>query len=249
MHYKHMGIYLPFEKEKNANIAKQAKDTKLQNLAVKFVVDSAKYNYAYNFTWLGRPIIQYPQDILVFQELIWKVKPKFIIETGIAHGGSIIFSASILQLIGKHGKVIGIDIDIRKHNRIEIEKHPLSKNIIMLEGSSTDVNIVQQVKKIIKSSQPVLVMLDSNHTETHVLDELNLYSEFVTKSSYIIVLDTMVEKMPKGQFKNRPWDVGNNPKTAVNKFLSVNHKFIPDINIDNKLLISSAPGGYLKKIK
>jgi cephalosporin hydroxylase len=244
-----MGIYLPFKKERQRQLSRQSKDLNLKQISLNFIIDSAKYDYGYNFTWLGRPIIQFPQDILAFQEIIWMVKPKIIIETGIAHGGSIIFSASMMHLLGNKGQVVGIDIDIRDYNRKEIENHPMFKYITMLEGSSTDPKILKRLKNIIKNSEPVLVILDSNHTENHVLKELNLYSGFVTIGSYIIVLDTIVEDMPTGFFKNKSWNIGNNPKTAVRKFLSLNHNFKPDFQIDNKLLISTAPSGYLKRIK
>jgi len=182
------------------------------------------------------------------QEIIWKVKPDLIIETGIAYGGGLIFYASILELIGE-GKVLGIDIDIRKHNRKEIEKHKMFKRIKMIEGSSTDRKVLKQVEKIAKKHKKIMVCLDSLHTHNHVLDELNLYSKFVNKNSYLVVFDTIIEYMPKGFFKDRPWDKGNNSKTAVDKFLKNNKNFVVDKEIENKLLISVVPGGYLKRIK
>ena len=237
-----------FESEKEKNIKKQGKDKELKKLAVKLITDSAKYKYSYNFDWLGRPIIQIPQDIVAMQEIIWEVKPDLIIETGIAHGGSLIFYASLLELIGK-GEVLGIDIDIREHNKKEIEKHKMFKRIKMIEGSSVDETVVKQVKKIVKKHKKVMVCLDSLHTHSHVLNELNLYSKFVSKGSYLVVFDTIIEYMPKGFFKDRPWDKGNNPATAVKEFLKKNKNFIVDKEIENKLLITAAPGGYLKRIK
>lgn len=205
--------------------------------------------YSYNFSWLGRPIIQYPQDIMAMQELIWQVKPDLIIETGIAHGGSLIFYASMLELLGGDGRVIGIDLDIREHNRVEIEKHPMFKRITMFEGSSTDNGIVERVKDLAKDKKSVMVVLDSNHTHEHVLEELKIYSPFVTVGSYCVVFDTIVEDLPDDFFSDRPWGKGDNPKTAVHEFLKENDSFEIDYIIENKLLITVAPDGYLKRIK
>lgn len=238
-----------FQKEVAENIKNLGQNKKLKKLALRFTIDSLKDKYSYNFGWLGRPIIQYPQDIIAVQELIWAIKPNLIIETGIAHGGSLILSASILELIGGKGKVVGIDIDIRKHNRKEIEKHKMFKRIILIRGSSIDDGVLKQVSKIAKGKKRALVFLDSSHAHAHVLKELELYSPFVTKGSYIVVFDTIVEDMPKGTVKKRPWDKGNNPKTAVWEFLKNNKNFVADQEIENKLLITSAPSGFLKRIK
>ena len=224
------------------------KDLKLRRRGMNFIYELSKYKYAYHFTWLGRPIIQLPQDIIAIQEIIWKVKPDLILETGIAHGGSLILSSAILELLD-HGKVVGIDIDIRAHNKIAIQKHPLYKRIIMIEGSSIEKNTISKVKKFTKGKKKIIVILDSNHTHDHVLKELQLYSPFVKKGSYLIVLDTAIEDMPKKSFKNRPWDKKNNPKTAVREFLKTNNRFEIDKDYDDKLLITSAPKGYLKCIK
>lgn len=223
-------------------------DEKLRELSDKWVDETAKIKYGYNFKWLGRPIIQLPQDIVAMQEIIWEIKPDLIIETGIAHGGSIIFSASILELIGGNGHVIGIDIDIREHNYYEIINHPMYKRITLLEGSSTDEKIIAKVRAFAKNKERILVCLDSNHTHEHVLKELELYAPLVTKGSYCVVFDTNIEN---ATFTNpeRPWGKGNNPKTAVDVFLKNNKNFIIDRSIDEKLLISSCPEGYLKRIK
>lgn len=223
-------------------------DKKLNELSTKFITDSAKYKYSYHFTWLGRPIIQFPQDIIAIQEIIWEVKPDLIIETGIAHGGSLILSASILELIG-HGQVLGIDIDIRSQNRKSIENHFLSKRIQMIEGSSIDKEIASKVEKIAKEKKRIVVILDSNHTHEHVLKELELYSKFVKKDSYLIVLDTIIEDMEEDSFPDRSWNKNNNPKTAVWEFLKNNDRFKIDKKIQNKLLITVAPDGYLKCVK
>lgn len=238
-----------FKLEKKENIKKQAADNAFRQTALNFIKQQQKYKYTYNFTWLGRPIIQFPQDIVALQEIIWEVKPDLIIETGIAHGGSLIFSASMLELIGSNGQVLGIDIEIREHNRIEIEKHPMFKRIKMIEGSSVDKDVVQQVKASVNNKKKILVYLDSNHTHEHVLKELYLYSPFVSLGSYLVVFDTIVDDIPDSFFSDRPWGKNNNPKTAVEEFLRKNKNFIPDKNIENKLLITVAPGGYLKRIK
>jgi cephalosporin hydroxylase len=237
-----------FATERKENIRKMQKDLSLKELALKFLVKSFRYNYSYNFDWLGRPFIQVPQDIVALQEIIWKTKPDLIIETGIAHGGGLIFYASMLELLCE-GEVIGIDVEIRPHNRKEIEKHPLSKRIIMFEGSSTDDKIVKEVEKIVKRHKKVMVCLDSLHTHEHVLNELNIYSKFVSKGNYLVVFDTIIEFFPKGFFKDRPWDKGNNPYTAVKEFLKHNKNFVVDKEIENKLLITCAPGGYLLRVK
>ena len=235
--------------ERNKKIIKNmSKDMKFKKLGQQWFDISLKYEYPYHFTWLGRPIIQYPQDILIIQELIWKIKPDLVIETGIARGGSLIFTASILELIGK-GNVIGIDIDIRKHNREEIEKHSLFKRIKMIEGSSIDKKIIKEVFNLAKGKKKIMVLLDSFHTHDHVLEELKLYSPLVNKDSYLVIFDTVVEDMPENSFPNRPWNKGNNPKTAVKEFLNKNNRFKIDVNIENKLMITSSPSGFLKCIK
>ena len=232
----------------NKNIKLLGRSEKLKKAAFNFIQKSAPFKYVYNFNWLGRPIIQLPQDIVAMQEIVWKVKPSLIIETGIAHGGSLIFYASILELIGK-GEVLGIDIDIRKHNRKEIEKHKMFKRIKMIEGSSVDEKTIKQVEKIVKKHKKILVCLDSLHTHDHVLKELNLYSKFVSKGSYLVVFDTAIEYVSNKLFKDKPWSKGNNPATAVKEFLKKNKNFVVDKEIENKLLITVAPNGYLKRIK
>jgi cephalosporin hydroxylase len=237
-----------FEEEKVQLIKANGENVALKEAAHVFNVESNKAKYSYNFSWMGRPIIQYPQDMIAMQELIWEIKPDLIIETGIAHGGSIIYYASLLELIGK-GEVLGIDIDIREHNKKKIEEHLMYKRIHMLEGSSITGEIVSRVKPFAEGKQSVMVCLDSNHTHEHVLAELNLYAPFVTPGSYMVVFDTIVEDLPERYLPNRFWSVGNNPKTAVHEFLKNNTDFEIDKSIDNKLLISVNPEGYLKRIK
>jgi len=238
-----------FLKERTSRVESNEKNAALQKAAADFNTASNSAQYSYNFSWMGRPIIQYPQDMVAMQELIWQIKPDLIIETGIAHGGSLIYYASLLELIG-HGEVLGIDIDIREHNRVEIENHPMKKRISMIQGSAIDLNIVARVAEFAKNKSKIMVCLDSNHTHEHVLAELELYAPFVTIDSYLVVFDTIVEHLPEGYFKHeRPWGIGNNPLTAVHEFLSKNNQFDIDKSIDNKLLISVAPSGYLKRIR
>ena len=237
-----------FEKRNKKKINEMDKDDNLKKITKKWFNQSYQYEYSYHFQWLGRPIIQYPQDMIAIQEIIWKVKPDLIIETGIAHGGSLIFSASMLELLGK-GKVLGIDIDIRKHNKVEIEKHPLFHRITMLEGSSIDSKIADKVYKFAKNHKKILVILDSNHTHDHVYEEIKLYSKLVSKGSYLIVLDTIVDDMPDKFFKDRNWDKNRNPKSAVKQFLRENKKFKIDKEIEKKLLITVAPSGFIKRIR
>jgi cephalosporin hydroxylase len=237
-----------FKEDRIDNIKKIVKDKKLKSLASDFYNCFTKHNYQYNFDWLGRPIVQIPQDIVALQEIIWNIKPDLIIETGIAHGGGLIFYASMLELLGE-GEVLGIDIDIREHNKKEIENHKMFKRIKMIQGSSVDNDVIEKVREIVKNHKKVLVILDSLHTHEHVLSELNFYSKFVSKDSYIVVMDTIIEFIPKGFYKNRPWDVGSNPATAVREFLKKDKNFIVDKETENKLLITAAPGGYLKRVK
>jgi cephalosporin hydroxylase len=209
---------------------------------------SAPFRYTYNFRWLGRPIIQFPQDLVALQEIVWETRPEVIIETGIAHGGSLVFYASLLQLLAGDGFVLGVDIDIRQHNRTEIEAHPLAPRIKMIEGSSVDAAIVARVRDAI-GGRRAMVVLDSNHTYEHVLKEIQLYSPFVSDGCYLVVLDTIVERMPKDLFPDRPWGPGDNPMTAVDAFLKTTDQFVIDQEIDDKLLFTVAPRGYLKRVK
>ena len=243
-----------FEKERHDSILKNADDKKLKFFANQWLNESMIKQYVYNFSWLGRPIIQSPQDIMALQEIIWDVKPDMIIETGIAHGGSLIFSASMLTLLEacgeiENGQVLGIDIDIREHNKKAIEVHSMNKKIKMLQGSSLDKMILQKVNDLVKNAKKILVCLDSNHTHEHVLGELKAYAPFVSIGSYCVVFDTIVEDMPEGSFPNRLWGPGNNPKTAVVEFLKLNQNFEIDKSIQNKLMITNASDGYLKKVK
>jgi cephalosporin hydroxylase len=212
-----------------------------------FMRVSIDAQYSYNFRWMGRPIIQYPQDMIAMQEILWDVRPDLIVETGIAHGGSLVYYASLCELMG-HGEVLGIDIDIRPHNREAIEAHPMFKRIRLLQGSSTDPAIVAQVHAM-AAGKRVLVVLDSNHTHDHVLAELQAYAPLVSVGSYCVVFDTVVEDLPPGLYSDRPWDVGNNPKTAVHEYLRQDGRFEIDRDIEAKIQITVAPDGYLRRAR
>jgi cephalosporin hydroxylase len=239
---------LQFIEERRQRVRENAANTELQSAATAFNEASNKAQYSYNFSWMGRPIIQYPQDMIAMQEIIWDIRPDLIIETGIAHGGSLIYYASLLELIGK-GKVLGIDIDIREHNRQEIEKHPMFKRIEMIQGSSVAAETVEKVKAFARNYATIMVVLDSNHTHDHVLQELQAYASLVSVGSYLVVFDTIVEFMPNGYLPGRPWGKGDNPWSAAQTFLKEHPEFEIDKAISNKLLISVAPDGYLKRVR
>ena len=205
--------------------------------------------YHYNFKWMGLPIIKFPNDIVVMQELIWKIKPDLIIETGVAHGGSLIFLASMMQCYNPNGKVIGIDIKIKNKNKNAIKKHILSPRIKLIEGSSISTKVIKLLKEKKKKFNKTLVILDSMHSHDHVLRELQIYSNFINKGSYIIVQDSFVEYFPKNHFKDRPWNKGNNPMTAIKCFLKENNKFQIDRDIEKKICITENPSGYIFKVK
>lgn len=239
----------PHDPKDPSLIARMATDPEVMEAARRFFRRSCDYRYSYNFRWLGRPIIQYPQDMVALQEIIWSVRPEVIVETGIAHGGSLVFSASMLELLGGDGRVIGIDVDIRDHNRAAIERHPLARRITMIEGSSVDQGVADRVHALARDYRRVVVVLDSNHTHSHVLQELSLYSPLVHEGSYVVVFDTVIDEMPEDAFPDRPWGQGDNPRTAVREFLASNDRFRVDAEFDDKLLISVAPGGYLRCVK
>ena len=237
-----------FEQEVQRNIEGLAGDSDLQALSRIWLREITPHKYAYNFKWMGRPIIQFPQNMIAMQEIVWAVKPDLIVETGIAHGGSILYYASLLELVG-HGEVLGIDIDIRAHNRQAILEHPMSKRVRMIEGSSVDSAVVSQVQAVAEVKSAIVV-LDSNHTHAHVLAELRAYASLVCPGGYCIVMDTAIEDMPKRFFtEDRPWRVGDNPKTAVAEFLRTDDRFEVDSDLDAKLLITVAPGGYLRRVR
>lgn len=243
-----------FALARKRNIASLGADNDLKAFSRTWQVEAAEHNYIYNFSWLGRPIIQLPQDVFAMQELIWSIQPDLIIETGIAHGGSLIFSASMLELNAACGgpadaQVLGIDIDIRAHNRMAIEAHPMFRRISMIQGSSIAPEIIEEVRARAAARQRVLVCLDSNHSYDHVLAELRAYAPLTSLGSYCIVFDTAIEDVPAEMSADRPWGPGNNPKTAVWEFLKATDLFEIDQEIPFKLLITVAPDGYLRRVK
>lgn len=249
-----MTPYEKFKLEGAQQISAQGLDADVTKASLDWVAKVNRHKYSYHFEWLGRPIIQYPQDIVAMQELIWRVKPDLIIETGIAHGGSLIFSASMLELNASCGgptdaTVLGIDIDIRTHNRKAVEDHPMSRRINMIQGSSIAPETIKQVQAIVESATRVLVCLDSNHTHDHVLAELIAYAPLTSIGSYCVVFDTVVEDLPPDSYPAGSWGKGNNPKTAVLEYLRTHSEFEIDLAMDNKLLVSVAPSGYLLRIR
>ena len=257
------GPYGKFKRECQAEIESIGRDEKLWERTMSWRNAARKYKYSYHFEYLSRPIIQYPQDMVAMQELIWEIKPDLIIETGIAHGGSLIMSASMLALLDmcdaiesgatlnpreSKRKVLGIDIDIRAHNRAAIEAHPMASRIQMIQGSSIAPAIVEQVRQVAKGYERILVCLDSNHTHAHVLAELQAYAPLTSVGSYCVVFDTIIEDMPADMFPDRPWGPGGNPKTAVWEYLKTHPEFEIDKSIQHKLLITVAPDGWLKRV-
>ncbi len=251
-----------FKDEIPGRIAAIAADPRLNDAAMAFLRASTGPKYSYNFHWLDRPIIQYPQDIVAMQELIWQIRPDLIIETGIAHGGSLIFSASMLALLDMSEaieagasfdparsarRVLGIDIDIRPHNRTAIEAHPMASRIEMIEGSSIAPEVIAQVQTAAKGKKRVLVCLDSMHTHAHVLAELEAYAPLVTAGSYCVVFDTLIEDMPADTYSDRPWGPGDNPKSALHAYLRDHPEFEIDTDIAQKLLITVAHDGFLRR--
>lgn len=249
-----------YKKEVIKRIEDISSNNELLNASLEFMRLSTTPKYSYNFSWQGRPIIQYPQDIVAMHEIIWEVRPDLIIETGIAHGGSLIFSASQLAQLDlidaiesgvklqpniSNRKVLGIDIDIRAHNKLEIEAHPMASRIQMIQGSSIAPDVISQVRTVAANYSRILVCLDSNHTHEHVLAELNAYADMTSVGSYCVVFDTIIEDLPANAYPDRPWSPGNNPKTALIEYLKTHPEFTIDKYIDNKLLISVAPNGYL----
>lgn len=252
-----------FNQEIIDRVSSYPQEKALLDSAAQFLRDSVGPKYSYNFHWQGRPIIQYPQDIIAMQELIWAVRPDLIIETGIAHGGSLIFSASMLALLDMYDaiesgqtfdpkesarQVIGVDIDIRAHNRVAVEQHPMASRINMIQGSSVSAEVVERVKSLASGYSRILVCLDSNHTHEHVLAELEAYAPLVTKGSYCVVFDTLIEDMPAGTYPDRPWGPGNNPKTAVWEYLTRHPEFEIEAHIHQKLMITVAADGFLKRV-
>lgn len=238
-----------FIQRRNERLASLGGDDPVWGAAREFFDHTVRLEYSYSFDWLGVPIIQYPQDLVAMQEIIWRVKPELIVETGVARGGSAIFYASLLKLLGGDRKVVGVDIDIRPHNRDSIVGHPLGDMIVLIEGSSVSEEVVEQVRAQAHDAHGTLVVLDSHHTKDHVARELELYSPLVTNGSYLVVFDTVIEHMAPEALAHREWGKGNTPLNAVDDFLETTDRFVVDKSIDAKLLISVAPSGYLQCVR
>jgi cephalosporin hydroxylase len=244
-----MSMAAEFQQQGRREIAAMTRDETMQHLTRQWFDRSCEHRYSYHFTWLGRPIIQYPQDIVALQELLWQVKPDLVIETGVAHGGSLVLSASVLELLGGDGLALGIDVEIRPHNRAALEAHPLARRLRLLEGSSVDEGVIARVYDIARGRQRVFVVLDSNHTHAHVAAELRAYTPLVKTGSYVVVLDTVIEDMPVTAFPERPWGRGNSPRTAVREFLETSDRFVADRELEQKLLLTTAPEGFLRCVR
>lgn len=253
-----------FAAEREEQIASYARNDGFQRRSLDWLLEAMSERYVYNFDWLGRPIIQYPQDIVAMQEIVWATRPDVIVETGIAHGGSLALSASLLTLLdvaqaAENGtvfnprapqrKVIGVDIDIRAHNRALLEAHPLSHAMHLIEGSSIEAATIDAVKAAIPDGARVMVCLDSSHTHDHVLAELQLYAPLVSAGLYCVVFDTFIEDAPQGFIKDRPWDKGNNPATAIDAWLPTAPEFARDEALETKLMVTGARGGFLNRSK
>ena len=264
-----------FREEVRNNIIGLSKNKLLAKSTKVWFEQSLTNKYSYNFTSFSVPIIQYPQDMVALQEVIWRVKPDLIIETGIAHGGSLVQSASVLAMIEyseavdanltmdptrPNRKVLGLDIDIRPHNKKVIEGHFLSSRIDMIEGSSISEEVIGRVHEYARDFSNILIILDSNHTHDHVLSELKAYAPLVSLGSYCVVYDTIIEELAEDQFPDRPWGPGNNPKTAVHEYLKLLAKdkitaadgdklnFSIDRDIESKIQITVGPDGYLRRV-
>jgi cephalosporin hydroxylase len=243
-----MSDFEEFRRRNQEMIVSMRESDRLRQLTKEWFLEASRHEYSYHFTWLGVPVIQFPQDMIAMQELIWKIRPQVIVETGVARGGSLVYYASLLDLIGQ-GEVLGIDVDLRPHNRRVVEEHPMSRRIGLIEGSSTSEDVFAEVQRRIGERSPVLVVLDSNHTHDHVLAELHRYAPLVSVGSYCVVMDTVIQDMPPEFVRDRPWRVGDNPKTAVQAYLASDDRFEIDADLCTKLAITVAPGGYLKRVR
>lgn len=252
-----------FAMERDAQVTGNGRNAGFKGRSLDWTLEAMQARYVYNFDWLGRPIIQYPQDMVALQEIVWATRPDVIIETGIAHGGSLTLSASLLGMLdyadaaankemldpsNPKRKVIGIDIDIRAHNRALIEAHPYFGAMTLIEGSSIDPNIVAQVLALLSDDMRVMVCLDSNHTHAHVMAELEAYAPLVSAGLYCVVMDTFIEDAPVDFIEDRPWNKGDNPRTAVDAWLTGHPEFAVDHELHDKLMITGAPYGFLRRL-
>lgn len=239
-----------FFQERQADIDSMGEDESLREKSLAWMLHADKYKYTYNFTWMGRPIIKFPNDMVIQQELMWRLRPDLIIESGIAHGGSLVFSASMMEMMGIDGEVVGIDIDIREHNRAAIEEHPMAKRITMYEGNSVAPEMVERVRRHTAGKDCVMVILDSLHSHEHVYKELLAYAPMTTVGSYCVLPDTFIEFFPKGYYSaTRPWDVGDNPYTAMQQYLAETDMFEIDRDLTSKAMITETIDGYLRRVR
>lgn len=239
---------MQFEEERRSHLEALSADSAIKGLSLDLIAAADRHHFSYLWDWLGLPIIQMPSEIVATQEVIWRCRPEVVVETGIARGGSLVFLASILQLIGGDGIVVGIDIDLRSHNRARIEEHPLAKRIELIDGSSTSDEVVQEVRSRV-GDRSAMVILDSDHVHDHVLAELRIYGDIVTKGQYLVVADTVVEDIPVQEHRPRPWGPGNNPKTALAEYLKESDHFEVDDALNAKLLMSSSQGGFVRRVR
>ena len=240
-----------FENQRKICSLQLGEDRQLFAKSIDLIAHADKYRYSYLWTWLGVPIIQMPADVLAMQEVIWQTKPDVIVETGVARGGSVVFSASLLSLIGK-GKVIGVDVDIRSHNRDTIEKHPQASRITLIGGSSIATETVDRVKAEIPAGATVMVVLDSDHSRDHVLAELHAYAPLVSLGHYLVCADTLLgfltpEQTPVDRAKVAY--PGDEPLSALRAFLAADDRFEPDAEINGKLIVASSPAGYVRRVR
>lgn len=239
-----------FFEERQADIEQMGADQSLRDRSIAWMLHADKYKYTYNYTWMGRPIIKFPNDMVIQQEIMWNLRPDLVIETGIAHGGSIVFSASMMEMMGIDGEVVGVDIDIRSHNKDAIESHPMSKRITMYEGDSVAPAMIERVRRHTVDKRCVMVVLDSLHSHAHVYKELLSYAPMTTVGSYCILPDTFIEFFPKGYYSStRPWDVGDNPYTAMKQYLQETDLFEIDHHLTSKAMITETIDGYLKRVR
>lgn len=239
-----------FQMQREADVEAMGQDSELREKSIEWMIHADKYKYTYNYNWMGRPIIKFPNDMVIQQEIMWELKPDLVIETGIAHGGSIIFTAAMMEMMGIEGEVVGIDIDIREHNKDEILNHPMNKRITMYEGNSVSPDMVERVRRHTEGKSTVMVILDSLHSHDHVYKELKAYADMTSIGSYCILPDTFIEFFPKGFYSDtRPWDVGDNPHTAMMQYLSENSDFEIDSARTHKAMITETIDGYLRRVK
>lgn len=238
-----------FENMRLKMARKMAADAKLNKNALKVLIKADYYNWIHQTNWLGQPILQLPQDMFALQEIIYKTRPEYIIELGVAWGGSLLFYSTLMEVLGGK-KIIGVDIYLPSSLKKRLNSYDrVSQRIVLIKGSSVEEATVKKIKRIIGNSKKTLVILDSNHTHEHVLRELRIYSQFIGKGYYLVCTDTIIEDIPEQKHRPRPWGLGNNPKTALRQFLRENKSFKIDKEIKNKLLLSCNPDGYLFRYK